>query len=191
MRIQKRQVKTAPGDYELVSLVTMKAYLFETSTDQDAIITALITAAIQSIESGLDYSIDTSSLIYQYYDRFPEDGELPIWHPHIKTTDLVVEYWNDTAWDVVKDSDYRIDIATALPRVFLKSTSSWPTDISDDINSVRIGFKMDLTDSFLDDIKAAVMTWVAARYEGKEGEWNSSVMIGSVDRVIERHKLHS
>lgn len=193
MKFQKRQTKATPGDYSLTILPLARArmYLLQTSgvTDQDDVITDLINAAVQFIEAGLDFSIDTSGLITQYYDEFPDDGELPIWHRYIKSTDLVVEYWNDSAWTTFSSSNYRIDLSSAPPRVFLKSTGSWPSDVSDDdLNVVRVSFKMDETHSFLDDIKAAAMTFVAARFGNRE---NSEEIPDGVMAVINRHKIHS
>lgn len=195
MKFQKRQTKATPGDYALtiLPLATAKTYLLEGSgTDQDAIITALIKGGVQFCEAGLDFAIDTSGLIYQYYDGFPDDRELPIWHRYIKATDLVIEYWNDTTWVAVTASLYRTDMFSVPPKVFLKSTSDWPSDISNDgLNTVRIGFKIDTAHSFYDELRSAVMSWVAARYESREGDWNSGVMINNVHRFIDRHKLHS
>lgn len=155
-------------------------------TDQDDVITDLINAAVQEIEAGLDFAIDTSGLIYQYYDRF--DSELFIWHRYVKSTDLVVEYWNDTTWTAVSSTNYRLDLASVPPKVFLTSTGEWPSNVSDDINAVRIGFKIDTDVSFFDSLKAACMTWVAARYENRE---NSDGLPDAVQAFIDRYKLHS
>lgn len=157
-------------------------------TDQDSIITSLINAAVQEIEAGLDFAIDTSGLITQYYDYFPSDGILPIWHRYIKTTDLVVQYWDDTTWQTVTASNYRIDLASAYPRVFLTSSGEWPSDVSDDMNSVRVSFKVDTDHSFFDSLKAACMTWVAARFENRE---NTNGLPDAVQAFIDRYKMHS
>jgi hypothetical protein len=193
MRIQKRQFKSAPGDYMLtiLPLATAKSYLFiDTAvTDQDAIITALIKGGIEYIENGLDYPIDTSSIIYQYYDAFPSEGYLPIWHRYIKTTDLVVEYWDGSAWAVFASTNYRVSIETVPPKVFLKANKSWPdlTD-PDSMNMVRIGFKVDTAHSFFYGLTRAAFEWVASRYENKEG---TTMIPSSVTAFIEQHKLHS
>lgn len=192
LKFQKRQSKASPGDYSLTILPLSRArlYLLATSgvTDQDDVITDLINAAVQFIEAGLDFSIDTSGLITQYYDYFPSDGELPIWHRYITTTDLVVQYWDDTTWQTFSSANYRIDTWSAPPKVFLKSDAEWPTDVSDDINSVRVSFKMDTSHSFLDDVKAAAMAFVAHRYENRE---NTNSIPDAVMAVINRHKIHS
>jgi hypothetical protein len=192
MKYQKRQTKASPGDYILtiLPLATAKTYLLEGSgTDQDAIITDLIEGAVQYIESGLDYIVDTSGLIYQYYDAFPTDGILPIWHRYIKETDLVVQYWSGSAWTSFASTNYRIDTAATPPRVFLKSTASWPdlTD-PDSYNMVRVGFKWDVAHSFIHELRAATMAYVAWRYENREG---SSGIPQVLTAFIDRHKLHS
>lgn len=192
MKFQKRQTKATPGDYSLsiVSLAEARLYLLATTgvTDQDSIITSLINAAVQEIEAGLDFAIDTSGLVTQYYDSFPDDGILPIWHRFVKSTDLVVQYWNDTTWATVAASNYRLDLAGTPPCVFLTSTGEWPDDVTADMNGVRVSFKVDTDHSFFDSLKAAVMTWVAARYENRE---NSNGIPEAVKAFIDRYKVHS
>lgn len=86
----------------------------------DDVITDLINAGVQFIESGLDYSIDTSGLITQYYDSF-EETYLQIWHRYIVETDLVVEYYNTSGvWTAVDSANYRIDTTSTPPKVFFK-----------------------------------------------------------------------
>jgi hypothetical protein len=187
LRIQKRQIKATPGDYSLTILPLASAklnLLIDTAvTDQDAVVTQHIKSAVQHIEAGLDFSIDTSGLIHQYYDGF--STYLPIWHRYIKTTDLVVEYWDGSAWAVASSSLYRIDISNIPPRVTLKDDQDWPTPEESD-NNVRVGFKMDTSHSFLEDVRGGVIAWVADRYWNREGNVNKNVQA-----VIDRHKLHS
>lgn len=192
MKFQKRQTKASPGDYSLtiLSRATAKTYLhLGAGTAQDAIIDSLIYAGVQHVEAGLDFSIDTSGLIYQYYDAFPSEGYLPIWHRYIKADDLVVEYWSGSAWTVFASTNYRVDTSSTPPKVFLKANKSWP-DLSDpdSYNMVRIGFKMDLTHSFLDDLTSAVYAYVAWKYENREGSTN---VPSGITAFIDRHKLHS
>lgn len=154
----------------------------------DEVITDLINAGVQFIESGLDYSIDTSGLITQYYDSF-EETYLQIWHRYIVETDLVVEYYNTSGvWAAVSSTNYRIDTTSTPPKVFLKSSGEWPSDISDDMNSVRVKFKMDTTHSFLDDIKAAVMTYVGWKFENAEGSMD---IPAGLLATINRHRMYS
>lgn len=154
-------------------------------TDQDAVITSLINAAVQEIEAGLGFAIDTSGLITQYYDYF--DTELPIWHRYIKTTDLVVQYWDGDSWETVTASNYRIDLASTPPRVFLTTNGEWPTPAAE-LNSVRVSFKIDTDHSFFDSLKAVCMTWVAARYENRE---NTNGLPAAVQAFIDRYRMYS
>jgi hypothetical protein len=79
-------------------------------------------------------------------------------------------------------------LTSTPPKVFLTSTGEWPDDISDDLNSVRVSFKMDTTHSFLDDIKAAVMTYVAWKFENAEG---STEVPAGLMATINRHRMYS
>ena len=101
-------------------------------------------------------------------------------------TDLVVEYWDDSTWQTFASSNYRLDLASVPPKVFLANDADWPTDVSDDMNSVRIGFKVDVAHSFFDAAKAAMMAYVASRYENPE---NSNGIPDEVTAFINRHKL--
>lgn len=189
MRLQKRQTKATPGDYSLtiLPLTRAKLYLRESNSDQDNVITDLINAGVQHIEAGLDFSIDTSGLIYQYYDVF--ESTTYIWHRYITATDLVVEYWDGSDWQTVNASNYRVSVSSTPPCVFLTSTGEWPTTTSEDSTDVlRIGFKMDTSHSFLDDIKAAVMAFVAWKYENPEGITD---MPSGIAETIKRHRLYS
>jgi hypothetical protein len=167
--MQKRQSKTAASDYEIISLTTARLYLMQRTgvTVQDSIITILINSAESYLEESLGFIIDTSSLIYQYYDSF--DTYLPIHHRYVTTTSFVVEYWNGSAWTAVSTSVYRTDLANIPPRAILKEDQDWPDISHSELNSVRVGFKVDTSVSFFNDLKAAVLTLVAARFENREG----------------------
>ncbi len=190
-RIQKRQTKASPGDYILtiLPLATAENSLIIAAGSDTAYVTDLIQSGVQFIESGLDFIVDTSGLIYQYYDAFPDDGVLPIWHRYIKTTDLVVEYLDGDSWEVFSSTNYRIDTSSIPPKVFLKSTGSWP-DITnpDSFNMVRVAFKWDVANSFIDELRAATMSYVAWRHENREGTSDIPQVLRA---FLDRHKLHS
>jgi len=184
--LHKRQVKQSPGGREIVPLQEAKLYLRETNSDQDDNIQLLINAAVQFMESQLDYAIDSEGLIYQYSDQF-ESNEIKIWHRYIMEEGFVVEYWNGEEWVAVEDTVYRISISDMPPKAFLRSGQVWPTP-SLDMESVRVGFKVDTDHSFIDDIKGAVLSLVAHQYENAEG---TTDVPPRVMAVINRHKLHS
>ncbi len=184
-QLHKRQVKSSPGSLTIVTLDEAKLYLRETNSDQDDNIQVLINAAIQFIESQLDYPIDTDELIYQYSDQFVDS--IQIWHRYITDEDLVVEYWDDTTWTAADDTLYRVSVSDTPPKVFLRSGQVWPA-ASLDAESVRVGFKIDTTHSFLNDIKGAVLALVAHQYENLEG---TTEVPPRVMAVINRHKMHS
>ncbi len=186
-RIQQRQQKTEPANLEIVSLVQAKLYLRETRDDQDDNISLLIAAAVQFMEAGLDYFIDTDETIYQYCDNFYP--ELYIWHRHISATDedTTVEYWDGSSWIEVSPEVYRLSSSLTPPTIFLRNGQAWPTPAAEKEN-VRIGFKLDTTHSFLDDIRGAILTLVASNYENAEGIID---VPKRVTWVIDVHRMHS
>ena len=160
-------------------------------TTQDDIITDLIYSSVAYLEQSLDFIVDTNSSCYQFYDDFGTCGYLPVWHRYITTTanDVVVSYWDGSTWQVFAAASYRIDNASVPNRIILKEDYDWPDLTSDDLNRVRVTFKVDTGVSFFRSLKAAVMTLVAAQYENREGEWNSSIMVSSVKRFIDTYRL--
>lgn len=159
-----------------------------TSSDQDDVITDLINSAVQYHEQGLNFIVDTDDTIYQYYDRF--DGEeLQIWHKYISDSaaNVAVHYWDGSAWTEFSNSNYRVDAASNPPRILLKDGSDWPDLTNADLNAVRVSFKIDTSVSFYKDLKASVMTLVAARYENREG----MVVPESVKSFIDLHRMPS
>lgn len=167
MRFQKRQKKTAPGSYQVLSLTRAKSYLYVTTTDQDEVIQDLINGSVAYLEAALDFAIDTDQPIYQYMDQWPTGEHIPIWHRYV-TDAVAVEYWDGNSWETVSTSIYRYDPAGPVPRVILRDGYDWPGAIAADLNSVRVTFTPDTTMGFYNELKAAVMTLVAARYENRE-----------------------
>lgn len=187
MRIQKRQQKTDPANLEIVNLAQAKLNLREVNSDQDDNIQLAINQAVQFIEAGLDFAIDTDDTIYQFYDGF--GSELNIWHRYISGADddIVVEYWDGSTWNEVNQTVYRLNSASVPPCIFLRSGQTWPTDVSlDPQDVVRVGFKIDTTHSFYDDIRGAILDYVASKYENAEG---TTDVPARVMAVIMKHRL--
>lgn len=189
-KLQKRQVKTSPANYNetILNLERAKLYLRESNSDQDDVIQDLINAGIQFMESGLDFSIDTSSLIYQYYDEFPSDGVLFIWHRFILTNDLVVQYWDGANFTAVDAENYRIDDSSVPARVFLTSEGEWPSGSDDLGNKLRVGFKVNVSHPFYSDLKAAVFAYVAWKYENPEGMTD---IPSGITLFLDRYRMRS
>lgn len=185
-RIQKRQVKSNPGSFELVDLDTMKEYLLETNDDRDNTITNLILAATSYLEAELDYAIDTDESISQYYDGF--SSVLYIWHRYIQDT-ISVEYLKDGDWVEVDDSVYRLDRSSSLPRVILRVDQEWPTDGDTEDANVRVSFTPNTDHPAFNAFRQVIKEYVAMNYEQPEGSWNSSIMVSGIMRIIWVHKL--
>lgn len=185
MRYQKRQTKTVAGDYEILSLTRAKLYLYITGTAQDDVITDLINGAVAYLEQSLDFIVDTDSDCYQFYDAFPAESYLPIWHRFITDDGCHVHYWNGSAWTEFSTAYYRVDNASVPCKIILKDGYSWPTLTVSDLNAVRVTFVPDTSVSFYNDLKAAIMTLVAARYENREAAEVPQI----VKAFIDRHRI--
>lgn len=191
IKIQKRQSKASAGDLEIVSLTDMKAYLLEYNDDRDDTITALIESCTADLEAELDFAIDTSGFITQYYDGF--DIKIPIWHRYIKsdTADIVVEYLNDShAWTPVVNTTYRLDPTSALPTVILKTGNTWPTPVAEP-SCVRVQFKANTDHKAWASFRKVIQEMVAEAYENPEGSWRSSTMESAVRRVVHIYRMRA
>lgn len=189
-KIQKRQIKSDQTVDLLIPVETMKLYLLEANSDQDEVIADLIRSATLELEKALDYIISTSEDITQYYDQFPADGKLVIWHKAIDPESVTLEYEDENGdWQTIDEDDYYIDHSAPANFIKIRSSASWPDDKTDDDMSIRITFAIDAARTRTADIIGAIRKMVADVYEGREIDWNNAMMVSSVDRVIQANKM--
>lgn len=126
---------------EPVTLVEAKAYLRVDNTDEDTLISTLITAARQWVESYLDRALILRQLVLRL-DTFPVEIELP--QPPLSsagtTTAISLTYTLETGTTAtLSSSEYRID-RTSTPGVLRQNYSgSWPGHLND-YNSIAVTY---------------------------------------------------
>jgi len=169
---------------EPVTLVEAKAYLRVDNTDEDTLISTLITAARQWVESYLDRALILRQLVLRL-DTFPVEIELP--QPPLSTfgttTAVSVTYTLETGTTAtLSSSEYRID-RTSTPGVLRQNYSgSWPGHLND-YNSIAVtywaGYGSDEGD-MPPPIKNAILLMVGHLFETR-----SAVVTGTISKPIE------
>ena len=169
---------------EPVTLVEAKAYLRVDNTDEDTLISTLITAARQWVESYLDRALILRQLVLRL-DTFPVEIELP--QPPLSTfgttTAVSVTYTLETGTTAtLSSSEYRID-RTSTPGVLRQNYSgSWPGHLND-YNSIAVtywaGYGSDEGD-IPPAIKNAILLMIGHLFENR-----SAVVTGTITKPIE------
>ena len=119
-------VKTPPAT-EPVSLSEAKAHLRVDGTDEDALITALITAARQKVEDWLGRALITQTLVYMR-DEWPEGDEMAL--PGGQLLSLVSVKYKDSAGAEYTFGDVVADTQSIPGRIVLDYGCLWPTSVT-------------------------------------------------------------
>ena len=119
------QIKTPPAR-ELVSLALAKSHLRVDSTDDDALIAGLISAARRWCENYQNraYMEQTWEL---WLDEFPGADYIEIPLPPLQSV-TSIKYYDTAGTEATMDSgDYIVDVTGFIGRVVLADGKSWPT----------------------------------------------------------------
>jgi len=169
---------------EPVTLFEAKAYLRVDNTDEDTLISTLITAARQWVESYLDRALILRQLVLRF-DTFPVEIELP--QPPLSsagtTTAISLTYTLETGTTAtLSSSEYRID-RTSTPGVLRQNYSgSWPGHLND-YNSIAVTYWAGYGSGASDippPIKNAILLMVGHLFENR-----SAVVTGTITKPIE------
>ncbi len=160
------RVSTAPDD-EPVSLAEAKLHLRVDMTDDDDLITGLITAAREWSEGYQNRAYITQTITLTL-DEFPETFELPQ-APLISVTSI--KYIDTAGVQQTLSTDvYDVDTESEPGRVALAYSQCWPT-IRGDINSVEVIFQAGYGDAGADvpaSVKSAMKLLIGHLYEHRE-----------------------
>lgn len=117
-------VLTSPPAQEPVSLADAKAHLRVDVTDDDTLITRLITGARSELERGLGRAFITQSYTY-YLDAWPRGFALPLPVAPVQTIDQVRIYALDDTFAVLPAASYLLDGLGSPPRMIRRGTLPW------------------------------------------------------------------
>jgi len=166
--------QTASVPIEPISLQEAKDWLRIDHSDEDALLSALITSATLSAESFTGRAIMSQSFRLNL-DCFPEIITLPM-APLISVTS--VKYLDESGvLQTMNSADYEVDSASFPARIVPAYATSWPTH-RHTINSVRVEFVAGYGESQSDvpqTIRDAILVSVTDRFEhrGSDGALSS------------------
>lgn len=111
---------------EPFTLAEAKLFLRVDGTDEDVLITALMSAARVSVESWVGRQIGTQTW-EMTLDRFPASSRVQLMNGPAQAITTVKTFDNDDAESTFNSSEYFLD--TAGDRLALNQGSVWPTDL--------------------------------------------------------------
>lgn len=182
------QLKTPPAS-EPVTLGEAKSYLRISDADDDAFITALITAIRERFESFALRSVITQTWTL-WLDGFPAaskkgapgDGnfELPVSHfdavkrvleiprPRLLSVAFIKTYDTENSATVFASSNYFVDTASSPGRIALNQGANWPVSLRA-VNAVEIEFSAGYgsADAVPDSIKQGILLWMKLLFADK------------------------
>src|SRR3954453_3340738 len=127
-----------PPAVEPVTVDDAKLHLKVDTTDDDALITRLITAARARAEWQTGRALNTQAWIL-WRDCWPQCRLIEIPLPPLQSVSSVTVYAPDGSATVLEPASYQVDAGSAPARLTLKSMVSAPTNLRA-INAVAIAF---------------------------------------------------
>lgn len=128
---------TAPS-VEPVTLTEAKAWCRETASDQDTLISGLITAHRIFAENVLTGRAFVQRTLQAFCDEFPSCFKLPF--PPLQSVSAIEYLDADGALQTLSSSLYQVDIYSEPGRVKVSYGNSWPAIRASDFNPVRVTF---------------------------------------------------
>ena len=176
-----------------ITLAEVKQHLRVSTSDQDALITIYLNAAVDYIDG--EWGFLGRALMPQTWrltlDEFP-DGEIKIPLPPLQSVTSVKYDDGDGVEQTVSSTDYFVDTASEQGWVVPVAGVPWPTTL-EAVNAVRIeyiaGYASDAAVPF--NIKAGILLLVANMFEHREeniAETINTLPFGA-DILLRRHKI--
>jgi uncharacterized phiE125 gp8 family phage protein len=173
-----------------VSLVEAKLHLRVEVSDDDALITALITAATELAEQATGRAIMPQTWELTL-DAFPDALEITR-VPAASVTSL--KYWGTTGvQQTLSNALYTLDNADEFGAAYVVPVydGTWP-DTRDQINAVALRYVAGYADAAAvpESIKAWIRLMVGAMYENREAEaGRQTFCLGFADRLLDRYRV--
>lgn len=161
------KIKTAPA-VEPVTVQEMREYLSLGGTEDDTLLTGLITAARAALEKMTGRTFITTT--YQlYYDGF---SFLPVKlaRPPVQSVSSITYVDEDGVTQTLSSTLYTVDVSSLYGRISPAYGESWPVTRAQD-NAVCIEFKAgygDAAASVPEPLKIAIKMLAADVYEHRE-----------------------
>lgn len=174
---------TAPTE-EPVTLADAKAHLRLDGTDEDSLVTSLITAARQWCEGYQNraYVTQTWDLVLDAWPRDSEPDRVRIPLPPLQSVASVKYMDADGVQATMPASDYLVDVASQPGRLVLAYGKSWPTVTLQPAAGIEIRFTAGYgaATAVPETVKQAIKLLVGNWYENRE-----AVLTGTISKEIE------
>lgn len=154
---------------EPVTLEEAKAHLRVDVTDDDDLITALITAARQMVEMVLRRALLSQDWELRL-DAFPASDTLEIPLPPLQSIAAITYTQQDGTSVTFAATEYTVDTGSTPGRIALNSGASWPGDSLSALGGVQIAFTAGYAsaDAVPQAIRQALLLLVGHLYENRE-----------------------
>lgn len=165
-------IKTPPVS-EPVSLTEAKNYLRITDTDDDALISSLVTAIRQKAETWTRRLFITQTWTL-WLDSRPEGAILSIPLPALQSVTHIKSYDSANTVSIFDPEKYFVDIASAPGRIGMNVGQTWPNALRR-INALEIEFVAGFGDesSVPETIKQGILQWVKLLFANKSKLYES------------------
>lgn len=184
-------VSSAPAT-EPVTLIEAKAHLYVDTSNDDTLITTMISTARIYVENYTRRSLITQTLVARY-DRFPSLFQLE--KPPLQSVTSIA--YLDPAGDsqTVSSGDYDVDIYSTPPRVTEAYGTTWPSTRVDVPNVVTVTYVAGYgaAAAVPETLKHAVLMLIGHWYENREAtsqQINVSDIPMSVDSLIRPYVVY-
>ena len=161
------KIKTAPA-VEPVTVQEMREYLSLGGTEDDTLLTGLITAARSALEKSTGRTFITTT--YQlYFDGFFL-SPIKLARPPVQSVSSITYVDEDGVTQTLSSTLYTVDVSSLYGRVSPAYGESWPVTRAQD-NAVCIEFKAgygDAAASVPEPLKIAIKMLAADVYEHRE-----------------------
>ena len=159
---------TGPAE-EPVSVEEAKLHLRVSTAADDALISSLITAAREYVESHLRRALVTQ-VWDLYLDGFPAGEEIELAMPPLRAVESVTFFRDDGTSGVMSSLEYMVDAVGEPGAVVLAKGAGWPTVELRPRNGVRVRFEAGYggAGDVPEGIRQAIKLLVGGLYENRE-----------------------
>jgi uncharacterized phiE125 gp8 family phage protein len=181
-----------PASTEPVTLAEAKLHLRDDGTTEDALITALITAAREYCEGYTGRALATQT-IEAYLDGFPCRHEIELPHPPLQSVTLV-KYTDSAGAEttMTAGTDYIADADRPIGRIVLPYGALWPSAVLGTVNPIKIRYTAGYTaeNPISKSIKQAMLLLIGHWYANREavGQVGGRLEI-AVDALLSLHRV--
>jgi uncharacterized phiE125 gp8 family phage protein len=165
-----RLTRTSDPANDPVSLADAKNHLRVDISDDDTLISALITAAREHVEEATRRALITQTWRLSL-DQFPADDEIELPRPPLQSVSSIIYTDKDDTTSTLATSVYEVDTDGQPGRVKLAYGEDWPSDTLAETNPVKITFVAGYGDNASDvpqRWQQAILLLVGHWYENRE-----------------------